>query len=159
MKLDKQKVVLPRIAQMEAEGVKFLTNTEVGASYPAKKLHKEFDAIVLCTGATRPRELPIEGRALKGIHYAMEFLTHNTRSLLEGHRNGNYISAEGKDVMVIGGGDTGTGCVGTSMRHGCKSLVQLEILPKPPLQRATNNPWPEWPKVYKLDYGQEEAEA
>jgi glutamate synthase (NADPH/NADH) small chain len=159
MKLDKQKVVLPRVAQMEAEGVKFVTNTEVGASYPAKKLLKEFDAVVLCTGATNPRDLPIEGRALKGIHFAMDFLSHNTRSLLEGSRNGSFISAEGKDVMVIGGGDTGTDCVGTALRHGCKSLVQAEILPRPPQDRAADNPWPEWPKIYRLDYGQEEAAA
>jgi glutamate synthase (NADPH/NADH) small chain len=159
MKLDKQKVVLPRIAQMEAEGIKFVTNTEVGANYPAKKLLKEFDAVVLCTGATRPRDLPVEGRSLKGIHFAMDFLTHNTRRLLDGSQNGNFISAEGKDVMVIGGGDTGTDCVGTSLRHGCKSLVQAEILPRPPMDRASDNPWPEWPKVYRMDYGQEEAAA
>src|SRR5438067_45649 len=159
MKLDKEQVVLRRIQQMEAEGIKFINNTEVGVNYPAEKLLNEFDAIVLCTGATKPRDLPIEGRNLKGIHFAMDFLTHNTRSLLDRHRNGNFISAEAKDVMVIGGGDTGTDCVGTAMRHDCKSLVQLEILPKPPLQRAASNPWPEWPKVYKLDYGQEEAEA
>jgi len=89
----------------------------------------------------------------------MDFLTANTKSLLDQHRNGNFISAEGKDVMVIGGGDTGTDCVGTSMRQGCRSLVQVEILPKPPLDRAKDNPWPEWPKVYRLDYGQEEAAA
>ncbi len=159
MKLDKQKVVLPRVAQMEAEGVKFLTNTNVGASYPAKKLLKEFDAVVLCTGATKPRDLPIEGRGLKGIHFAMDFLTHNTRRLLEGSHNGSFISADGKDVMVIGGGDTGTDCVGTALRHGCKSLVQAEILPRPPQDRAADNPWPEWPKIYRLDYGQEEAAA
>jgi glutamate synthase (NADPH/NADH) small chain len=103
--------------------------------------------------------LPIEGRSLKGVHFAMEFLHANTKSLLDGHKNGNYISATGKDVMVIGGGDTGTDCVGTAMRHGCQSLVQLEILPKPPQDRAADNPWPEWPKVYRLDYGQEEAAA
>jgi glutamate synthase (NADPH/NADH) small chain len=159
MKLDKEQVVFRRIHQMEAEGIKFLTNTEVGVNYPATSLLKEFDAVVLCTGATKPRDLPIEGRNLKGVHFAMEFLTHNTRSLLDKHRNGNYINADGKDVMVIGGGDTGTDCVGTSMRHGCKSLVQVEILPQPPMDRAKDNPWPEWPKVYKLDYGQEEAAA
>jgi glutamate synthase (NADPH/NADH) small chain len=159
MKLDKQTVVLPRITQMEAEGVKFVTNTEVGVNYEAKTLLTEFDATVLCTGATKARDLPIEGRDLKGIHFAMDFLTMNTRSLLDRHRNGNFITAEGKDVMVIGGGDTGTDCVGTSMRHGCKSLVQLEILPQPPVDRAKDNPWPEWPKVYRLDYGQEEAAA
>lgn len=159
MKLDKEQVVLRRIKQMEAEGIQFVTNTEVGANYPAAKLLKEFDAVVLCTGATKARDLPIEGRNLKGVHFAMEFLTHNTRSLLDQHRNGNFISAEGKDVMVIGGGDTGTDCVGTSMRHGCKNLVQVEILPRPPMDRAKDNPWPEWPKVYRLDYGQEEAAA
>jgi glutamate synthase (NADPH/NADH) small chain len=159
MKLDKEQVVFRRIKQMEAEGIKFLANTEVGVNYPAANLLKEFDAAVLCTGATKARDLPIEGRNLKGIHFAMEFLTHNTRSLLDKHRNGNYINAEGKDVMVIGGGDTGTDCVGTSMRHGCKSLTQVEILPRPPMDRAKDNPWPEWPKVYKLDYGQEEAAA
>jgi glutamate synthase (NADPH/NADH) small chain len=159
MKLDKEKVVLPRIQQMEAEGIKFVTSTEVGVNYPAEKLLQEFDASVLCTGATKPRDLPIEGRNLKGVHFAMDFLTHNTRSLLDRHKNGNFISAGGKDVIVIGGGDTGTDCVGTSMRHGCKSLVQLEILPCPPMDRAKDNPWPEWPKVYRMDYGQEEAAA
>jgi len=159
MKLDKKAVVLRRVEQMTEEGITFLTNTEVGRNFPAEKLLKEFDAIVLCTGATKGRDLPIEGRNLKGIHFAMEFLHANTKSLLDGQKNGNYISAQGKDVMVIGGGDTGTDCVGTAMRHGCKSLVQLEILPKPPLERAKDNPWPEWPKVYRLDYGQEEAAA
>jgi glutamate synthase (NADPH) small chain len=159
MKLDKEQVVGRRIQQMEAEGIKFLTKTEVGINYPAAQLLKEFDAIVLCTGATKPRDLPIEGRDLKGIHLAMEFLTSNTRSLLDRHKNGDFISAEGKDVMVIGGGDTGTDCVGTSLRQGCKSLVQVEILPCPPAERAQDNPWPEWPKVYRMDYGQEEAAA
>jgi glutamate synthase (NADPH/NADH) small chain len=159
MKLDKQQVVLRRIKQLEAEGIELITNTEVGVNYPAAKLLKEFDAVVLCTGATKPRDLPVEGRNLNGIHFAMDFLTSNTRSLLEQHRNGNFISAEGKDVMVIGGGDTGTDCVGTSMRHGCNRLVQLEILPCPPMERAADNPWPEWPKIYRLDYGQEEAAA
>src|SRR6185295_4930077 len=159
MKLDKEKVVLRRVKQLEQEGIKFVTNTEVGKNYPADKLLKEFDAVILCTGATKPRDLPIEGRQLKGVHFAMEFLHANTQALLDGHKNGNYISATGKDAMVIGGGDTGTDCVGTAMRHGCNSLVQLEILPKPPMDRAKDNPWPEWPKVYKLDYGQEEAAA
>ncbi|MGO8837371.1 MAG: glutamate synthase subunit beta [Limisphaerales bacterium] len=159
MKLDKEQVVLRRIKQMEAEGVKFVCNTEVGKSYPAEKLLKEFDAVILATGATRPRDLPVEGRNLKGVHFAMEFLTANTRALLDRHKNGNFIVAAGKDVIVIGGGDTGTDCVGTSLRQGCKSLVQVEILPRPPEDRATDNPWPEWPKVYKMDYGQEEAAA
>jgi glutamate synthase (NADPH/NADH) small chain len=159
MKLDKEKVVLRRIRQMEAEGVQFVTNTAVGVNYPAAKLMKEFDATVLCTGATQPRDLPIEGRNLKGVHFALEFLTSNTRSVLEAHKNGNFISAENKDVIIIGGGDTGTDCVGTAMRHGCKSLVQVEILPRPPVERTPDNPWPEWPKVYHMDYGQQEAAA
>jgi glutamate synthase (NADPH) small chain len=159
MKLDKEQVVLRRIKQMEAEGIQFICNTEVGAKYPAERLRSEFDAVLLCAGATQPRDLPIEGRKLKGIHFAMEFLTANTRSLLDGKKNGNFVSAAGKNVIVIGGGDTGTDCVGTSLRHGCKSLVQIEILPCPPKDRALDNPWPEWPKIYRLDYGQEEATA
>ncbi len=159
MKLDKEGVVLRRIRQLEQESIKFVTGTEIGVNYPAEKLLNEFDAVVLCTGATKPRDLPIEGRQLKGIHFAMEFLTGNTRSLLERNRNGSFVSAEGKDVIVIGGGDTGTDCVGTSLRHGCKSIVQVEILPRPPQDRQGDNPWPEWPKVYRMDYGQEEAAA
>jgi glutamate synthase (NADPH/NADH) small chain len=159
MKLDKS-IVQRRVDLMAAEGVKFVTNCHVGVTHPAEQLKKEFDAIVVCTGATAARDLSIEGRNLKGIHFAMEFLHANTKSLLDSeHKDGKYISAKGKDVIVIGGGDTGTDCVGTSMRHGCKSLVQFEILPKPPLDRANDNPWPQWPKVYKLDYGQEEAAA
>src|SRR4030095_7611497 len=159
MKLDKEQVVLRRLKLMEKEGVTFRCNTEVGKDISAEELMNDFDAIVLCTGATKPRDLPIEGRNLKSVHFAMEFLHANTKALLDRKQNGNYISAAGKDVIVIGGGDTGTDCVGTAMRHGCKSLVQVEILPKPPLDRAKDNPWPEWPKVYKLDYGQEEAAA
>jgi glutamate synthase (NADPH/NADH) small chain len=159
MKLDKKEVVQRRVDLMAAEGVMFVTNTEVGKSYPAAKLLKEFDAVVLCTGATKPRDLPVEGRQLRGVHFAMDFLTANTKSLLNNHKNGDFISAEEKDVMVIGGGDTGTDCVGTALRHGCRSLIQVEILPKSPLERTANNPWPEWPKVYRLDYGQEEASA
>jgi glutamate synthase (NADPH/NADH) small chain len=159
MKLDKEKVVLRRLRQLEAEGVKFVCRTEVGVNHPAEKLLKKFDALVLCTGATKPRDLPVEGRNLKGVHFAMDFLTANTKSLLDRHKNGNFISAEGQDVVVIGGGDTGTDCVGTAVRHGCRSLIQVEILPRPPMARAADNPWPEWPKVYRLDYGQEEAAA
>ncbi|MBI4327387.1 MAG: glutamate synthase subunit beta [Chloroflexi bacterium] len=159
MKLDK-KLVQRRVDLMAKEGIAFVTNTEVGRNYPAERLLKEFDAVILCTGATQPRDLPIEGRPLKGIHFAMEFLSANTKSLIDcHHQNGNYISAADKDVLVIGGGDTGTDCVGTALRHGCRSLVQLEILPRPPLDRAPDNPWPEWPKVYRLDYSQEEAAA
>ena len=158
MKLDK-KLVLRRVQQMEEEGVSFQTNTDVGANYPTEKLLREFDAVVLCIGATKPRDLPIQGRHLKGIHFAMEFLQANTQSLLDHPGQDPRISASGKDVIVIGGGDTGTDCVGTALRHGCRSLVQLEILPRPPIERAKDNPWPEWPKVYKMDYGQEEAAA
>jgi glutamate synthase (NADPH/NADH) small chain len=159
MKLDK-KIVQRRIDLMAAEGVKFVTNTAVGKDLPAAKLTAEFDGVVLCCGATKPRDLPIPGRELKGIHFAMEFLHANTKSLLDSsNRDGNYISAKGKHVIVVGGGDTGTDCVGTAMRHGCQTLTQLEILPRPPDERQPDNPWPEWPKVYKLDYGQEEAKA
>jgi glutamate synthase (NADPH/NADH) small chain len=159
MKLDK-KIVQRRVDVMAAEGVRFVTNTAVGTDLPASKLAQEFDAIVLCCGATKPRDLPLPGRELKGIHFAMEFLHGNTKSLLDsGHTDGNYISAKGKHVIVVGGGDTGTDCVGTAMRHGCKTLTQLEILPRPPDTRQPDNPWPEWPKIYKLDYGQEEAKA
>src|SRR3954463_11646200 len=158
MKLDKQ-LVLRRIDQMAKEGIQFVNNTEIGKNYSADKLRKEFDAVVICTGATKGRDLPIEGRQLGGIHFAMEFLRGNTKSILDKTKNGNLISACGKDVVVIGGGDTGTDCVGTSLRHGCKSLVQVEILPRSPMERAKDNPWPEWPKIYRLDYGQEEAAA
>ena len=159
MKLDKKEVVLRRVSLLEKEGVKFICNTEVGKNYPTDKLLKDFDAVVLATGATKGRDLPIEGRQLKGIHFAMEFLTANTKNLLDGAKPGTNITADGKNVVVIGGGDTGTDCVGTSLRHGCQSIVQVEILPQPPLERAQDNPWPEWPKTLKVDYGQEEAAA
>jgi glutamate synthase (NADPH/NADH) small chain len=161
MKLDKR-LVQRRVDLLAAEGVKFVTNCEVGKDYPGEKLLQEFDAVVLCGGATRPNDFftKTPGRDLKGIHFAMEFLHANTKSLLDGdHAAGRYISAKGKDVIVIGGGDTGTDCVGTALRQGCRSLLQLEIVPRPPLERAPDNPWPQWPKVYKLDYGQEEAKA
>jgi glutamate synthase (NADPH/NADH) small chain len=161
MKLDKH-VVQRRIDLLAAEGVAFVVNCEVGKDYPAAKLRSEFDAVVLCGGATKPNDFfaKTEGRNLQGIHFAMEFLHANTKSLLDSdHADGRYISAKDKDVVVIGGGDTGTDCVGTALRHGCRSILQLEIVPQPPLTRAPDNPWPQWPKVYKLDYGQEEAEA
>jgi glutamate synthase (NADPH/NADH) small chain len=159
MKLDKKEVVQRRVDLMAAAGIKFVTNTEIGKNLPAEQLMKDFDAVVLCTGATKPRDLPIEGRQFKGVHFAMEFLTANTKAVLDQHKNGNFIDAAGKDVVVIGGGDTGTDCVGTSMRHGCKSITQLEIMATPPLARTADNPWPQWPKTYKMDYGQEEAAA
>jgi glutamate synthase (NADPH/NADH) small chain len=159
MKLDKG-IVQRRIDLMAAEGVQFVASTEIGKDLPAAKLLKQFDAVALCAGATKPRDLPIEGRELKGVHFAMDFLRANTKSLLDsGLKDGNYISAKDRDVIVIGGGDTGTDCVGTTMRHGCRSLTQFEILPQPPLERAPDNPWPQWPKVYILDYGQAEAAA
>jgi glutamate synthase (NADPH/NADH) small chain len=159
MKLDK-KYVQRRVDLLEAEGVTFVTGAHIGVNYPVEKLQAEFDAIVLCGGATKGRDLSIEGRDLKGIHLAMEFLSKNTKSLLDSeHQDGQFISAEGKDVIVIGGGDTGTDCIGTSLRHKANSVTQFEIMAKAPDTRAANNPWPEWPKVYKMDYGQEEAAA
>ena len=159
MKLDKQEVVLRRIQLMEKEGIKFICNANVGENVEPQIFLKEFDATVICTGATQPRDLPIEGRQLKGVHFAMEFLTANTKAVLNGGAAHSPIHAGGKDVIVIGGGDTGTDCVGTSIRHGCRSVAQIEILPKPPLERQADNPWPEWPKTLKVDYGQEEAAA
>jgi glutamate synthase (NADPH/NADH) small chain len=161
MKLDKA-ILQRRVDFMTAEGITFVTRAEIGKNVPAEKLVKEFDAAVLCCGATKPRDLPAEGRGLKGIHFAVDFLTANTRNLLGSTLRDESmatISARGKDVIVIGGGDTGTDCVGTSLRHGCRSLTQFEILDKPPLERQPDNPWPEWPKVFKVDYGQEEAAA
>jgi glutamate synthase (NADPH/NADH) small chain len=157
MKLDKNEVVLRRVKLLEDEGVIFKCNVSVGTDITAEQLRKDFDAIVVATGATKARDLPIPGRELKGIHVAMDLLTANTRAVLDG--SATSITANDKDVVIIGGGDTGTDCVGTSLRHGCNSVTQLEIMAKPPLARAANNPWPEWPKTYKMDYGQEEAAA
>ncbi|MBK8455034.1 MAG: glutamate synthase subunit beta [Thiofilum sp.] len=160
MKLDKVDVVQRRVDLMAAEGIEFRTGIEVGKDVTTEQLQAEYDAIVLCGGATQGRDLPVPGRELKGVYLAMEFLTKNTRSLLDSSlQDGAYISAAGKDVIVIGGGDTGTDCVATSVRHGCNSVTQLEIMPRLPDQRAPTNPWPEWPMVYKVDYGQEEAAA
>lgn len=159
MKLDK-KLVERRVKLMTDEGVRFVTGTEVGRDIPGDKLLRDFDAVVLCGGATQARDLPVEGRSLFGIYPAMEFLTANTKSLLDsGLKDGKAISARDKDVVVVGGGDTGTDCVGTAIRHGAASVTQLEILPRPPDARAPDNPWPQWPKTYRLDYGQEEAKA
>ncbi|MNB72149.1 Glutamate synthase [NADPH] small chain [compost metagenome] len=159
MKLDKKKVQR-RVDLLAAEGVEFVTGTEVGRDISADELKAGYDAVVLCGGSTKGRDLQIEGRELSGIYQAMEFLTLNTKSLLDSDlKDGEYLSAAGKDVVVIGGGDTGTDCVGTSLRHGCKSVIQLEIMPQAPATRQPNNPWPEFPKVLKVDYGQVEAKA
>jgi glutamate synthase (NADPH/NADH) small chain len=163
MKLDKEEVVTRRVKLMAEEGVVFKTGVAIGKdpTWTAQRLRGDFDAVVLCCGATLGRDLPIEGRDAIGVHLAMDFLTDNTRHQLDHKFDGSLpaLNASGMDVVVIGGGDTGTDCVGTSLRHGCKSVIQLEIMPQPPLERAANNPWPEWPKVYKMDYGQEEAAA
>jgi glutamate synthase (NADPH/NADH) small chain len=159
MKLEKS-VVKRRLDLMSAEGIRFVTNLDVGKDYDAERLISEFDAIALCGGAARPRDLSIDGRALKGIHFAMDFLRRNTKSLLDSnHCDGQFLSAKDKEVIVIGGGDTGTDCVATALRQGCRSLVQFEILPQPPSERAPDNPWPQWPKVHRFDYGHEEAAA
>ena len=158
MKLEKR-VVERRLDLMRAEGVAFVPNTWVGRDLSAAHLVEHSDAVVLCIGATRPRDLAVPGRELSGVHFAMDFLTRNTRALLSGGADGSFISAADKDVIVIGGGDTGTDCVGTAMRHGCRSLAQFEILPEPPAERAVGNPWPQWRKILRRDYGQEEAEA
>lgn len=161
MKLGKD-VVQRRVDLLHAEGIEFVTSADVGGSgtnaISVKDLQKENDAVLLATGATRARDLDTPGRASKGIHLAMEFLTANTQSLLDSKlADGNYISAKDKHVIVIGGGDTGTDCIGTSLRHGCKSLVNFELLPQPPEARAEDNPWPLWPVIYRTDYGHEEA--
>ena len=161
MKLGKD-VVQRRVDLLHAEGIEFVTNADVGGSgdnaVDINGLIKENDAVLFATGATNPRNLEVPGRELQGIHYAMEFLTANTRSLLDSNlQNGNYISARDKNVIVIGGGDTGTDCIGTSIRHGCKSLVNFELLPKSPAERAEDNPWPLWPVIHRVDYGHEEG--
>ncbi len=159
MKLDKG-VVDRRLDIIRAEGVEFVTNAHVGVNKDAQKIRSENDALILACGATRPRDLPIPGRELEGVHFAMEFLLKNTKSLMDSNlEDGAYISAKGKRVIVIGGGDTGTDCIGTSIRHGCTSLVNFELLPKPPAERAPENPWPEWPAIFRVDYGHQEAEA
>ena len=159
MKLDKKEVVERRLKLMEQEGIIFKCNAEVGGNVSVESLRKDFDAVLICTGATLPRDLAVEGRNFKGVHFAMEYLTATTKAVMDQGPDYCPISAKDKDVIVIGGGDTGTDCVGSSIRQGCKSVVQLEIMPKLPMDRAADNPWPEWPKVYKMDYGQEEAAA
>ena len=161
MKLDKS-VVARRVKLLADEGVEFVVNADVGGSGPkgiaVDTLLNEVDALCLTTGATTPRDLRIPNREGAGVHFAMEFLTANTRSLLDsGLEDGNYISAKDKNVIVIGGGDTGTDCIATSLRHGCKSLVNFEIMPRPGVNRPEDNPWPLWPRIYREDYGHTEA--
>jgi len=158
MKLHKE-VIKRRQKLMEEEGVVFKTNVDVGKDITSKELLKEYDAIVMCCGSKTPRPLNAEGiDKCKDVHFAVDFLTSTTKSLLDtGLKDGTYISAKDKDVVIVGGGDTGNDCVGTSIRHGCKSVTQIEMMKEPPLERQENNPWPQWPKVLKTDYGQEEA--
>ena len=159
MKLEK-KIVTRRIELMKAEGVVFVTNADVGNNISADEIKENFDAVILACGSSSPRDINAEGRDANGIYFAVDFLKATTKSLLDSDlQDGNYISAKDKNVVIIGGGDTGNDCVGTSMRHGCASVVQLEMMPKLPDTRAEDNPWPEWPKVSKTDYGQEEAIA
>ena len=157
MKLDKD-TVDRRVNLLREEGIEFVTGAHVGVNLDIESLRSDNDAISLCCGATSPRDLPIPGRDLQGIHFAMEFLTLNTRSLLDSNlEDGDFISARDKDVIVIGGGDTGTDCIGTSMRHGCSSLVNFELLPRPPDSRGPDNPWPQWPRIFRVDYGHAEV--
>ncbi len=157
MKLDK-KLIDRRVKLLKDGGVEFSLNTEVGHSISSEMLTKQFDAVVLCTGSTIPRDLPVPGRDLKGIYFAKDYLHAATKSLLDSNMaDGKAISAKDKDVVVIGGGDTGTDCVATALRQGCKSVRQIEIMPCLPHSRTANNPWPEFPRVFKTDYGQEEA--
>ncbi len=158
MKLEKSDIER-RVQLMRDEGIEFIVNADVGNNVDVKELVDGNDAVLLATGATLARDLPIPGRDAKGVHLAMDFLTANTKSLLDSNlEDGNYISAKDKNVIVIGGGDTGTDCIGTSLRHGCKSLVNFELLPRPPEGRAANNPWPLWPRIHRVDYGHAEAQ-
>mgnify|MGYP002470083418 CR=1 FL=1 len=159
MKLEKH-VIDRKVNIMREEGVEFITGANVGKDVKTAKLLKEYDRIILACGAKNPRDIKAPGRDAKGIYFAVDFLSATTKSLLDSDlRDNKYISAKGKKVVIIGGGDTGNDCVGTSIRHGASSVTQLEMMPKAPDQRADNNPWPQWPKVCKTDYGQEEAIA
>ena len=159
MKLEKW-VIDRKVAVMKEEGITFVTGTNVGKDVKASKLLKEYDRVILACGAKNPRDIKAPGRDAKGIYFAVDFLKATTKSLLDSElKDGSYISAKGKKVVIIGGGDPGNDCVGPSIRHGCASVTQLEMMPQAPAKRAENNPWPEWPKVLKTDYGQEEAIA
>ncbi len=159
MKLDKR-IVDRKVAVMKAEGVEFVTGVNVGKDVKAAKLLKEYDRVVLACGSSNPRDIKAPGREANGIYFAVDFLKSTTKSLLNsGLKDKDYISAKGKHVVIIGGGDTGNDCVGTCIRHGALSVTQLEMMPKQPDKRTAENPWPEWPKVCKTDYGQEEAIA
>merc|ERR1711988_1855515 len=163
MKLDKDKVAR-RVAMLAEEGIEFVTNANIGVDIDIDGLKSSNDAVVLSVGSTMPRDLEIPGRELNGVHFAMEFLTKNQKRLLmtqtgtfESGWDKSFISAEGKDVIVIGGGDTGTDCIGTSVRHRCRSVSNFELMPKPPDSRAPANPWPQWPRIYGMDYGHAEV--
>ena len=159
MKLEKH-IIDRKLDIMKEEGIEFVTNANVGENIKAKKLMADYDAVVLACGAANPRDINAPGRDANGIYFAVDFLTATTKSLLDsGLKDGRYISAKDKNVIVIGGGDTGNDCVGTCIRHGCKSVTQLEMMPKAPDERTEMNPWPEWPRICKTDYGQEEAIA
>ena len=159
MKLEKQ-IIDRKIAIMKKEGVTFVTGTDIGKDIKASKLLHDFDRVVLACGASNPRDINAPGRDARGIYFAVDFLKANTKSLLDSNfEDKKYVETKGKNVVIIGGGDTGNDCVGTSIRHGAKSVTQIEMMPKAPDKRAENNPWPEWPKVCKTDYGQEEAIA
>lgn len=157
MKLGKD-IVRQRVELLREEGIEFIVNADVGNNIDTKEIIDANDAVLFATGATKPRDLPVDGRDLNGIHFAMEFLTANTKSYLDSKlEDGNYISGKDKNVIVIGGGDTGTDCIGTSLRHGCKSVINFELMPQPPQERAADNPWPLWPHIFRVDYGHEEA--
>lgn len=159
MKLEKH-IVDRKIKVMEAEGIVFKTGVDVGKDIKAEKLLKEYDRVVLACGASNPRDISVPGRDAKGIYFAVDFLKANTKSLLDSDfEDKKYVDTKGKNVVIIGGGDTGNDCVGTSIRHGCKSVTQIEMMPKAPDTRSASNPWPEWPKICKTDYGQEETIA
>lgn len=159
MKLDKS-IVERKIKIMEEEGVVFVAGTDVGKDLTPESLQKDFHRVVLACGSSNPRDISAPGRDAQGIYFAVDFLKANTKSLCDSNlQDGNYVNTKDKHVVIIGGGDTGNDCVGTAVRHGCKSVTQIEMMPKAPDARTENNPWPEWPKVCKTDYGQEEAIA